>query len=485
MSTVAASQSSFCAEADVASALMARLSLQRRSFHEAGIPDLSVRLNRIERCVDFVLEQQDAIVEATIADWKHKPAAFIKAVEIIPILNHAKHIKKHLKGWMKDHKVTPDFPFNLVGAKTYIRHQPLGVVGVMVPWNGPLAMAMVAAMDAFSAGNRVMVKVSEFSPATAALMAETLPKYFDESELAVVLGEVEVSKAFAELPFDHLMYTGSAGTAKHIMAAAARNLTPVTLELGGKSPVFVAADADLAYTAKRCISGRLINAGQACIGPDYVLLPGDNIAAFVGHAKACINAFFPSDRGAEDYASIATDGHFQRMHRLLADARERGAEVITIDIGADESLRQFNPCLVINPPADSLLMREEVFGPILIIKGYQNMQEAIDYVNAGERPLALYYFGKDKQGQQQVINQTLSGGVAVNEVMMHLSQSRLPFGGVGHSGMGSYWGGDAGFKRFSHARSIFEQGWYRDIAGMMDPPFGSTIAKVLKMQLKK
>ncbi len=461
------------------------LEKQRSHFNEQGSPDIGIRLDRVGRCVDFMLENQDAIVDATVADWKHKPASFIKAVEIIPVINHAKHIKKNLKKWMRDEQRRPDFPFNLVGAKAYIRHQPLGVVGVMVPWNGPLAMAMVAAMDAFSAGNRVMVKVSEFAPATAQLMADTLPKYFDQTELAVVLGEVEVSKAFAELPFDHLMYTGSAATAKHIMAAAAKNLTPVTLELGGKSPVFIAADADLDFAAQRVASGRLINAGQACIGPDYVLLPQAELRGFAEGVVKAIQTMYPQDKGGVDYASIATDAHYQRMLALLEDARSRDCEIIQVEIGADPDKRQFTPTIVINPPQDSRLMQEEVFGPILILKQYDNIQDAINYVNAGERPLALYYFGKNKDGQQQVLNQTISGGAAINEVMMQLSQSKLPFGGVGHSGMGSYWGGGAGFKRFSHARSVFEQGWYGKIAAMMDPPYGANIQKVLKMQLKK
>lgn len=458
---------------------------QRESFRDHGSPSLEERLDRIQRCVDFVVDNQDAIVDATVADWKHKPAAFIKAVEIIPVLNHAKHIKKNLKKWIKDDVRRPDFPFNFVGARTYVRYQPLGVIGVMVPWNGPLAMSLIAAMDAFSAGNRVMVKVSEFSPATAKMMADLLPHYFKEAELAIVLGEVEVSKAFASLPFDHLMYTGSAGTATHVMAAAAKNLTPVTLELGGKSPVFIAGDADMSFAAQRVASGRLINAGQACIGPDYVLLPNAELQSFSSKVVNAIKAMYPAENAGQDYASIATDAHYARMLALLDDARDHGCEIIQVDIGANPDLRQFTPTLVINPPKESRLMKEEVFGPILILSGYDDIQDAVELVNSGERPLALYYFGKDKNGQQHIVNQTLSGGVAINEVMMQLSQSNLPFGGVGHSGMGNYWGGDAGFKRFSHARSVFEQGWYGKIAAMMDPPYGANIQKVLKMQLKK
>ena len=461
------------------------LRIQRESFMQDGEASIQTRIDRVERCVDFLIDNQDAIVEATKKDWIHKPDSFIKAVEIIPVINHAKSIKKNLKNWMKDEVRKPDFPFNLMGAKTYIKYQALGVVGVMVPWNGPLAMAIVASMDAFCAGNRVMVKVSEFSPRAADLLATKLPEYFDVSELAIVTGEVEVSRAFAELPFNHLMYTGSAGTAKHIMAAAARNLVPVTLELGGKSPVIIGAGADIAYTASRTMSGRLINSGQGCITPDYVLLPDAQLDEFIEQAKAAVTKMYPLDKAAADYASIATDAHYKRMHELIADAQAKSCNIITVDVGATDARRQFTPAIVVNPPEDSRLMQEEIFGPILVIKTYKTFQDAVDYVNKGECPLALYFFGDNEQEKATILSQTSSGGLAINEVMMQLMMSDLPFGGVGHSGMGSYWGGGAGFKRFSHAKSVFEQGWYKKLGAMMDPPYGNTIDKMLKMQLKK
>jgi coniferyl-aldehyde dehydrogenase len=464
--------------------LQASFNSQRAAFSNERMPDLATRQDRIKRVVDFIVEQQGDVVAATIADWQHKPAAFIKAVEILPVINHAKVVRKNLKQWMRDETRRADFPFNMVGAKTYIKYQPLGVVGVMVPWNGPIAMALVAAIDAFSAGNRVMVKISEFSPAAAALLSEKIPQYFEAAELTIVTGEVDIAQAFAALPFDHLMYTGSAGTAKHIMAAAAKNLTPVTLELGGKSPVIVDSDTDMVYAAQRTMSGRLINSGQGCITPDYVLIEKPLLAEFLAAAKAAVATMYPFESAGEDYASIATDAHFRRMNELLEDARTKNCRIEEINIGADASKRQFTPVIIIDPPADSRVAREEIFGPILVIKTCDGLQAAIDHINAGERPLALYYFGGEK-GKQQVLEQTHSGGVAVNEVMMQLMMSDLPFGGVGHSGMGSYWGGGAGFKRFSHAKSVFEQGWYKSIAAMMDPPYGKTIANMLKMGLKK
>jgi coniferyl-aldehyde dehydrogenase len=458
---------------------------QREAYCRQRNPDLAVRLDRISRIVDFVVEQQDAIVEATLSDWIHKPAAFVKAVEILPIINHAKAIRKNLKKWMRDEVRKADFPFNLVGAKAYIHYQPVGVVGVMVPWNGPIAMAMVAAMDAFSAGNRVMVKISEFSPAAATMLAEKLPQYFASDELAIITGEVDVSRAFSELPFDHLMYTGSAGTAKHIMAAAAKNLTPVTLELGGKSPVIVDRDSDIEFAAQRTMSGRLINSGQGCITPDYVLIEKAMLEGFLRAAEHAVKAMYPVEKRAKDYASIATDAHYKRTRDLIDEARERCAKIVEIDIAANPEKRQINPVIVVDPFEETRVMREEIFGPVLVIKTVANLQEAVDYINAGERPLALYYFGANPDAKEFVLEQAHSGGVAVNEVMMQLMMSDLPFGGVGHSGMGSYWGGGAGFKRFSHAKSVFEQGWYKKIAGMLDPPYGQTLDKMLKMGLKK
>ncbi|MDX1505230.1 MAG: aldehyde dehydrogenase family protein [Spongiibacter sp.] len=458
----------------------------QRAAHQAlPMPDRNWRLARIARCVDFVVEQQEAIVEATIADWQHKPASFVKAMELLPVLNHAKHIRKHLAGWMKDAPRAADFPFNLMGAKAFVRYQPLGVVGVMVPWNGPVAMAMVAAMDAFSAGNRCMVKISEFSPHVAAMLEQQIPQYFDSSELAIVTGELEVSQQFAALPFDHLMYTGSSDTARHIMAAAAKNLTPVTLELGGKSPVIVDSDCDIDYAAQRTMSGRLINTGQGCITPDYVLIEAARLEDFLAAAEAATREMYPLSLGGRDYAAIATDAHYQRMLSLRQEALDSGCRCIEIDVGGESAKRQVNPLIVVNPPADSRLATEEIFGPILVVFTCDGLQGAIDHINRGEKPLALYYFGNESDKQQQVLDQTSAGGVAINEVMMQLMMSQLPFGGVGHSGMGSYWGGRAGFDRFSHAKSVFRQGWYKKLGAMMDPPYGSTMENMLKMQLKK
>lgn len=467
------------------SELQSVLDAQRSAQSRDPMPDLATRLERIDRCVDFLVDHQEAIVEATRTDWLHKPAAFIKAVEILPVINHARNVKKQLKGWMKGENRRPDFPFNLGGAKTHIIYQPLGMVGIMVPWNGPLSMALVAAIDAFSAGNRVMIKVSEFSPAMASLMAGTLQGYFSEEEFKIVTGEVEVSKAFAELPFDHLMYTGSSATARHIMAAASKNLVPVTLELGGKSPVLIDSDVDMNYAAQRVMSGRLINSGQGCITPDYVLLQQQQLESFVDAAIAATQAMYPVSEQGRDFAAIATDAHYARLNRLLQEAREVGCRIHEIEVGALAERRQINPAIVVNPPDNVGLMREEIFGPVLVVRTCESLDAAIGYVNANDRPLALYYFGESKANAYRVLTETTSGGAAVNEVMMQLMMSDLPFGGVGPSGTGAYWGGGAGFKRFSHAKSVFEQGWLKKIGAMLDPPYGATLEKMVAMQLKK
>lgn len=472
-------------ENHIKSSLSAILRRQKDSLNADGEADILTRLDRIDRCAKFLVEQQDKIVEATQADWKHKPADFIRAVEVIPVINHAKHIRKNLKKWMKNKHCTPDFPFNLLGAKAYITPQPLGVIGIMVPWNGPLAMSMIASMDAFSAGNRTMIKVSELSPNMAQFMKTTLPQYFDDTEMAIITGELEVSRAFAELPFDHLMYTGSSATAVHVMSAAAKNLVPVTLELGGKSPVIISSSvSDLNYCAQRTMSGRLINSGQGCITPDYVLITETQLSEYLDHCQSAIRDMYPCENNAADFASIATVPHFERLQKLIVDTQSSGCDIITVDVGADQSLRQINPTIVINPPDHSPLIQEEIFGPILVVKTYLGIDQAIDYINQHDRPLALYYFGNDNREKQRVLKQTTSGGVSINEVMMHLMMSSLPFGGVGNSGTGSYWGGDSGFKRFSHLKSIYEQGWYTKLGKMMDPPYGDNIKTLLKMQLK-
>lgn len=461
------------------------LTAQKASWSAEGPASLESRLDRINRCKQFLLENQDDIVRVTQADWVHKPADFILAAEIIPVLNHAKHIAKNLRRWMKPDYRRADFPFNLVGAKTYVLAQPLGVIGVMVPWNGPLAMVMIAAMDAFSAGNRVMAKISEFAPKTAEFMQQRLADYFDPTELAIVTGELEVSQAFAGLPFDHLMYTGGTQTAKHIMAAAAKNLVPVTLELGGKCPIIISQSIkDLAFAARRTMAGRLINTGQGCITPDYVLITEEQRARFIDLAIEAVKNMYTEAKQGEDYAAIATAAHYQRLLAMLAEAETEGAELITIDIGASQARRQINPVLVIDPPEHLRLLQEEIFGPILVIKTVANLEDALKYINERPRPLALYYFGDSQAEKQKVIHETVSGGAALNDVMMQLMMSALPFGGVGPSGMGSYWGGDSGFRRFSHQKSVFEQGWYNKLSSMLDPPYGDNIKKMLRMQIK-
>lgn len=465
--------------------LAKQFSIQKRAFERSPSPDYGERLDRISRVMDFVLDEQKEIVKASVADWLHKPEVFVKALEIMTVINHGKYVRKRLKRWMRRDVRRANFPFNVTGAKAYIEYQPLGVVGVMVPWNGPVAMCMVAAIDAFAAGNRVMVKISEFSPATAEFLAATISKYFSDDEFMIVTGELDVSKAFSELPFDHLMYTGSANTAKHIMAAAAANLTPVTLELGGKSPVIVDDSADINRAAQRAVSGRLINSGQACITPDYVLIEHKNLDAFVQEAENSIRRMYPKEREGIDYIAIATDLHFQRLKSLHENTRATGAKIIEIDIGASEEKRQFSPLIVVNPPDDSRVLTEEIFGPILVVKSVPDIDAAIDYINGGDRPLALYYFGENQSNKEKVLKRTHSGGVGINEVLMQQMMSDLPFGGVGHSGMGSYWGADAGFKRFSHAKSIFEKGWFNKLATIFDPPYGALFDRFIKIGLKK
>jgi coniferyl-aldehyde dehydrogenase len=334
-----------------------------------------------------------------------------------------------------------------------------------------------------------MIKPSEATPATSDLLKTMFKSAFDEEEIAVITGGPEVGRAFAGLAFDHLLFTGGTSIGRDVMRAAAENLVPVTLELGGKSPVVIGASADLEAAANRIMNGKTFNAGQICLAPDYVLAPADRIEAFVGHAKAAVRRMFPTIRDNPDYTAIVSDRHYGRLMGYLEDARAKGAEIVELN-PAGEDLRQqphrrIPPTLILRPTDDMKVMQEEIFGPLLPIKAHQGVDEAIDYINARPRPLGLYYFGSDDAERDRVLERTTSGGVAVNDVVMHVAQEELPFGGIGPAGMGAYHGYD-GFREFSHRKSVYHQ-IKREIAPlrMLRPPFGGAIRRILSMQIRR
>jgi coniferyl-aldehyde dehydrogenase len=340
-----------------------------------------------------------------------------------------------------------------------------------------------------AAGNRCMIKPSEYTSATSEAMAELIGAAFDELEIAVVLGGPQTGADFAGLPFDHLLFTGATTVARHVMRAASENLVPVTLELGGKSPVIVSRSANLQKTTDAIRAGKMMNAGQICLAPDYVFVPKESVGEFVASTQRSVAKMFPSLLDNDDYTSIVNERHYQRLNGYLDDAREKGAEVVEIN-PANEDFRQqphhkIPPTLILGADESMQVMQDEIFGPLLPVKSYDQVTDAVDYVNGHPRPLGLYYFGADQREQHRVLTQTTSGGVTVNDVIMHVAQEDLPFGGVGPSGMGAYHGRD-GFRTFGHAKSIFTQSKF-DVAALagLRPPYGDKLMKLLNTQIAK
>ena len=360
-------------------------------------------------------------------------------------------------------------------------------MGIISPWNFPVNLTFAPLAGVFAAGNRAMIKPSEFTPRTSELMERMFRSAYDETEVAVFTGGPDVGQAFSGLAFDHLLFTGATSIAYHVMRAAAENLVPTTLELGGKSPVIVSQSADWTLTAKRVMFGKTLNAGQICLAPDYVYVPEEKAKDFVAAAEKAVTAMFPTLKDNPDYTSVVNQRHYDRLKGYLDDAREKGAEIVEIN-PAKEDFRQqpyhkIPPTIVLNPTDDMKIMKDEIFGPLLPVKTYKQVDEAIGYVNAHDRPLGLYYFGQDNAEQDRVLTRTTSGGVSVNDVVMHVSMEDLPFGGVGPSGMGAYHGID-GFKTFSHAKAVFKQA-KMDVTAMMRPPYGEKIMKMMTGQIKR
>ncbi|MBS3930540.1 MAG: coniferyl aldehyde dehydrogenase, partial [Sphingomonadales bacterium] len=400
-----------------------------------------------------------------------------------------KHSKKHFEAWSRNEKRKPMFPLNLLGAKAEVVWQPKGVVGVIAPWNFPVGMVMVPMAGILAAGNRAMIKPSEFTERVAEVFAEVVPQYFAEEEMAVFTGGVEVGTAFSKLAFDHMIFTGATSVGKHIMRAAADNLVPVTLELGGKSPTFIGRSADKTKAGSRIAMGKMMNAGQICLAPDYLLVAKDQEGEVIESVKSGVAEMYPTLLANDDYTSVVNGRNFERLQGYLKDAQDKGAELIEVN-PAGEDFKASNgnkmPLTIVRNVTDDMkVMQEEIFGPILPVMTYDSIDQAIDYVNAHDRPLGLYYFGSDKVEERHVLSRTISGGVTVNDVLFHNAMEDLPFGGVGPSGMGNYHGLD-GFKTFSHGRAVYRQPGL-DVGKLsgFKPPYGKTTQSTLARELKK
>ena len=455
------------------------LELQKNLNIKEGAPDIKLRTDRLDRVISMVTKNEKAIIAALQEDFGNRDPVMTAATEVASVVGPMEHAKKNLKKWMKTEKrkaaIAPlGSALSLLGAKAEIRYQPKGVVGAISPWNFPLNLALAPLSGILAAGNRVMLKPSELTPSSSDITKSMIEEYFDESEMAVFVGDPEVGAAFSGLAFDHLIFTGGTAIAKHVMKAASENLVPLTLELGGKSPVVVGKSSKIKETAQRVMQGKTMNAGQICLAPDYALVPEENIDEFVKAAVDVTSEMYPDMKDNEDFTSIINQKHYDRIQGYLADAKEKGAEVVEINPANEDFSQQphhkIPPTLVLNPTDDMQIMQEEIFGPVLPIKTYSDVSETVDYINSKDRPLGLYYFGEDSKEKDYVLNNTTSGGVTVNDVISHIQMEDLPFGGVGPSGMGSYHGHD-GFKEFSHAKAVYKQSKINlmKLAGLVPP----------------
>jgi coniferyl-aldehyde dehydrogenase len=453
-------------------------SLQRAAFARERYPDLRTRVDRLARLKSLVTDNEARFAAAVDSDFGDRSEHETRLAELYIVAAEIADAQANLPRWMRSERVAT--PLHLQPGRARIERQPLGVAGIISPWNYPVQLALAPALGALAAGNRVLLKPSELTPATSALLHELVAARFGEDEFAVVLGDAQVGQAFTRLPFDHLFFTGSTVVGRHVALAAAENLTPVTLELGGKSPALFAPDADLALCAPRLMSGKLLNAGQTCIAPDYALVPADRFDAFVTAARAAAARLYPSYAGNPDYTAIINERHYLRLTALIDDARAKGATIVTL-AAAGEKLepgsRKLPPVLILGVNDTMAVMREEIFGPLLPVEAYANVGEAVAKINGRPHPLAFYYFGRDRTECGNVLRQTLAGGVTVNDTLWHFVHKNLPFGGVGASGSGAYHG-EATFLTFSHRKAVFVQPRFA-ASRMLYPPYGKLFEKVL------
>ncbi|WP_028618321.1 coniferyl aldehyde dehydrogenase [Pseudomonas canadensis] len=447
---------------------------QRRAYTANPMPPAAQRQQWLKALRDLLSDERQALINAISQDFSHRSADETLFAELMPSLHGIHYASKHLKGWMKPSRRAVGIAFQPASAK--VIYQPLGVVGVIVPWNYPLYLAIGPLVGALAAGNRVMLKLSESTPATGELLKALLAKIFPEDLVCVVLGEAEVGMAFSKLPFDHLLFTGATSIGKHVMRAAAEHLTPVTLELGGKSPAIVSADVPLKDAAERIAFGKALNAGQTCVAPDYVLVPEDRVEGFVEAYTQAVRGFYPTLVDNPDYTAIINERQLARLNAYIKDATDKGATLVPLyDQG---QARRMAHSLLLNVSDDMTVMQDEIFGPVLPIVPYRGIDQAFAYINQRPRPLALYYFGYNKGEQDRVLHETHSGGVCLNDTLLHVAQDDMPFGGIGPSGMGHYHGHE-GFLTFSKAKGVLVK-QRLNAAKLIYPPYGKSIQKLIQ-----
>ncbi|MBR9826641.1 MAG: coniferyl aldehyde dehydrogenase [Alphaproteobacteria bacterium] len=470
------------AEAKQIERMKAILAAQKAAFRDERHRPLDKRKGDLDRLADLCRKNADAITDAISEDFGTRARQESTIAELAFVIQDAAHIKKHLSRWARPRRVA--VPMTLMPGKAVIRREPIGVAGIISPWNYPFQLAMAPLAAALGAGCRAVIKPSEVSPATSELMKRLIAEHYEEDHVSVVTGGPAVGEAFTKLKWDHLFYTGSTQIGRLVAMAAADNLVPVTLELGGKSPAIVTPDYPSEQAAKSIAWGKLFNAGQTCVAPDYVLAPNGRESALGQAIIDVAQHQFPEASSDDAYTSIVSDRHYDRLNAMIEEARASGAEVLQPehDSQAAQAARKIPPTVVINPSDELAMMQEEIFGPILPVKGYAELEGALDYVNDRERPLALYVYSTDKRQAQRVLDGTISGGAGVNINLLHLSVPDLPFGGVGASGQGAYHG-ETGFQAFTHERSVFETGKWHP-SRLLAPPYGKLAERISQRQMK-
>jgi coniferyl-aldehyde dehydrogenase len=461
--------------------LDALLELQRSKFRAEGEVTYSTRIDRLKRLKALIVENKTEFAITTKREFggarSYEFSLFSEFASKVEAINYS---MKHLKEWMKPEKRKTNKPMNFLGGKSQVRHFPKGVVGIISPWNLPFGLTVAPLTSALAAGNRALLKPSEFVPKTAALFAEVVPKYFSEDEVAVVTGGADISQRFAELPFDHLLFTGSTKVGAKVMQSASKNLVPVTLELGGKSPVIIGRSAKLDLVGTRLTFGKLLNGGQLCLSPDYVVVPDELEEQLIARVVKEAQSMYPNITENEDYAGVINERHFARLQNYIDDAVAKGAKLTIVGAEktrASDDNRRMPLHILQNVNEDMLVMHEEIFGPVLPVMTYSDVEEVPDMIEPRRNPLAMYYFGKDNREQEYLLSRVQSGGVCINDITLHYVQEDLPFGGIGASGMGAYHGPE-GFKNMSHARAIYSQTMI-DVLPIIGarPPFGEKFRK--------
>lgn len=463
--------------------LSSKLDILKQRYIDGNIPGLAERKERLKKLIDIVEDNSDAFGEAIQSDFGTRHQQISLLADVRSTLSFANYSYKNVSSWMQPEKRSPNFPLNLLGAKARVHYQPYGVVGIISPWNFPVNLSIGPLVDAFAAGNAAMIKLSEFVPRTSQLVENLIKENFSESEVVVINGAMQTSIDFTKLPFDHLIYTGSTDIAKKVSSEAAKNLVPLTLELGGKSPTIVSKNADLQKSINKIMFGKLFNGGQICVSPDYGFIPENKINDFISASKEFVGEKFPTIKNNPDYTSLVHQSHYERVRGYIDDARAKGAEIIEINPANEDFSQQEHhkipPTFVLNVNDDMEIMKNEIFGPVMPLMTYKDFDESIAYINKRPKPLAMYYFGSDDNEINQLQNRTSSGSLVVNETIFQTAQYNLPFGGVGSSGSGSYRGKD-GFKNFSHKRSFFKGSSLIDATKLIFAPYDEKTEKNIK-----